>query len=341
MKNIIFPILLITTYITTTGCSEDKGKKLNLENLTPIESPIIPYHDLAFQEETRSDAIERYPVLSRIVFHHIAGLPADPLTAAIDSFYSIPASVNIALLIDSVYDDMSRIQKDWNQSLTAYHHFFPERPLTQMYTIQSNLGIANFMFEDGGGQDAVAASLDFFLGKNYPYLALAKENPTFSNYNNRTFNKDHLVTKTIGAVVDDLVGEPAIKDFLHLILREGKKLYILEKISPHLPDTAIFEYTPDQLQWCRNNEYEIWNFFLEKDMIYEKSVVTIAKYIQPSPSSQGMPPNAPGRTGSFIGYQIIRAFMDNNPGTDLNFLITLTDAQEILNRANYKPKVVR
>jgi len=341
MIKAIIPVLLLITVLTITGCSEDKGKKLILENLTPVESTLTPYHQLIFQEDSRSEALQRFPVLSSIMFQHIAGLPYDNPSAAADSFYSNPAAVNIALLIDSVYNDFSMIQKQYNQSVTAYHHFFPQRPIPQLYTLQTNLGVANFMFEDSKGNDAIGTSLDFFLGKRFPYLALSKENPAFSNYNNRTFNRDHLITKTMGAVVDDLVGEAPVSDFLNLMIREGKKLYVLEKISPHLPDTAIFEFSPEQLSWCQNNEYEIWNFFLEKDMMYEKSVIQIAKYIQPAPTSHGMPPMAPGRTGCFIGYKIIESFMDQNPGTDLSYLLALSDAQEILNRAQYKPKVKR
>ena len=215
---------------------------------------------------------------------------------------------------------------------------FPERSIPRLYTLQSNLAIANFVFEDVDNRDAVAASLDFFLGDAYPYTGLAQENPAFSEYNNRTFNPDHLVTKSVSAVLDDLVPEPLEDNFLHLMIREGKKLYLLDKLCPHLPDSAVYAYTPEQLAWCEQNEYEIWNFFLESELTYETSIPTIRKYMEPAPTSKGMPPSAPGRTGVFIGKRIIDAYLAKKPGTDLKFLVDNLDAQQILNESKYKPR---
>ena len=51
-----------------------------------------------------------------------------------------------------------------------------------------------------------------------------------------------------------------------------------------------------------------------------------------------MPTEAPGRTGDYIGWQIIRAYMKRYPETTLSDLIKMNDSQTILEKSKYKPK---
>ena len=72
-------------------------------------------------------------------------------------------------------------------------------------------------------------------------------------------------------------------------------------------------------------------------MIYETSLNKIQKYIGPSPSSPGMPEEAPGNTGSWLGWQIVRSYMKTHPATTLQQLLELKDAQAILDESGYRP----
>jgi uncharacterized protein YjaZ len=50
-----------------------------------------------------------------------------------------------------------------------------------------------------------------------------------------------------------------------------------------------------------------------------------------------MPQEAPGETGNYIGWQIVKQFMKRNPTTSMSQLLAIGDAQQILDRAKYKP----
>jgi hypothetical protein len=331
--------LILTTFLA--GCSHDKGTIITAEEVPPVEVDILPYHSLISDPATRDATLQDHQMISNILFQHIVGLPAGDSVAyrtGIDTFLAQAPTQNIALIVDSVYSDMTQIEEDWAKSMALFKHYFPDRQIPKLYFLQSNLGIANFVFETEEGEDAVAASLDFFLGEAFPYTALAQENPAFSRYNSRTFNPDHLVTKSVNAVIDDMVGEVPESNFINLMIREGKRLYVLERLCPHLPDSAIFEYSPEDLAWCENNEFEIWNFFLEQELLYENALIKVAKYLNPAPTSQGMPPESPGRTAVFTGYKIVEAYMDRRPGTDIRYLLSQSDAQAILEEARYKPR---
>jgi cytochrome c553 len=67
-------------------------------------------------------------------------------------------------------------------------------------------------------------------------------------------------------------------------------------------------------------------------------MLKINKYINVSPDSPGMPAQAPGRTGNYIGKQIINAYMERHPETTMQDLLRLQDAQKIMDLSRYKPR---
>ena len=62
------------------------------------------------------------------------------------------------------------------------------------------------------------------------------------------------------------------------------------------------------------------------------------KYVKDGPTTYGMPKESPGRVGAWLGWQIIQAYMRENPNTTLQQLIDLKDGQKLLTASKYKPK---
>jgi hypothetical protein len=176
-----------------------------------------------------------------------------------------------------------------------------------------------------------------FLGNNFDYKNIDPTNPAFSEYLSRSYNKDHIVKKSLDILMEDIMGQPSGKRFLDLIIHKGKQLYIAQHILPTASDTVVFEFSEKQWTWLNDNELEIWSFFLEKNLLYETNHLKINKYVNNSPNSPGMPAEAPGRTACYIGYQIVKAFMNKKPEMTLIDLIQYSDAQKLMEISKYKP----
>jgi uncharacterized protein YjaZ len=97
-------------------------------------------------------------------------------------------------------------------------------------------------------------------------------------------------------------------------------------------------YTKEQLEWCIKNESNIWAFFIEQKLLYSTVVQQYIKYISDGPTTNGLPKESPAKIGAWIGWQIVKAYMNNNPAITLEQLLKEKDAQKILNNSNYKPK---
>jgi len=122
------------------------------------------------------------------------------------------------------------------------------------------------------------------------------------------------------------------------MIHNGKQLYILDQLLPYAPDSIKLEYTPTQIKWIKENEYNIWAYLIEKELLYSTNMREIQKLVNPSPHSPGMPPEAPGRTANWVGWQIVKNYMKRNPTTTLSDLLALEDSQKLLDKAKYKPR---
>lgn len=235
----------------------------------------------------------------------------------------------------TLYQPMPQaIVKDFEQAFKYYKFYFPKRKTPSLTTFISEYTVGNFIY----GQNDLAIGLDFFLGPKYPYLKYNPDNDNFSAYLTRSFSKEHLVAKTLMPLIEDAVGEPHGNNLLDLMVNNGKKLYLLDHLLPYAPDSIKLELPQKQTQWLASNEREMWAYFLQENLLYNTEWQRIRKYVEYSPSSHGMPKEAPGRTANFMGWQIVNAFMKRNPSTPIEEMLALKDAQLFLKKSRYQPK---
>lgn len=344
-KSRIYLSIVFLITLLNWSCRLDPSAAPDVRHLS-VTTEVIPFWQLleTAGKSTDSSALKKitlqYPAFTAIYFKQILGLSSfDPISFkdSLGPWLQSGFMNTLQHKVDSIYDDFTPWTNEFEQAFKYLKYYFPDRPTPKVYTYNSELGLANMIFEDNG-TDALGLGLEFFLQGIIPYKEIDPMNPNFSDYVVRSFNQDHLVKKTLEIWVDDQVAPVKKQQMLDYIIRHGKKLYILEKLLPAAQDTVLFEYTPAQITWCRENEAQIWAYFLQEKLIYEQEMRKVQRYVFPAPVSAGMPDGAPGRTGDFIGYKIVQAFMSRHPQTMLSDLAQNADAQSIMDGARYRPK---
>jgi hypothetical protein len=281
-----------------------------------------------------------YPKLFNLYFKDVLGMDVSEgaVQNNIKSYLTNSMTRGLYDTIHTIYPNLDVVNKEFQSAFKYMQYYFPGFVEPNIYSLVSGFGYQKFLFKDGD-KDGIGIALDMYLGSTFPYKTIDPQNPIFSEYITRTFNQDHIVKKSIELIVEeDIVGHPNGVRLLDIMINHGKKLYILDKLLPFKSDTIIVEYSADQLEWVENNEQKIWSFFTEENLLYETNLSKINKYVNPSPSSPGMPIEAPGRTADYIGWQIVKAFMKKNPQTTMEELIKFSDNQGLLEIARYRPK---
>lgn len=231
-----------------------------------------------------------------------------------------------------VFKDFQSIENQLLEGFKYWKYYFPKQEIKKVYTFISEYSYATLLPNEN---NAVAIGLDLFLGaKHGDYADPALQ---FPQYMRRTFTPEHVVVRTFEGLIADLPDALRGERFIDEAIKNGKKMYILEKLLPQVADSLVFTMTDEQIKWCKNSESAIWTFFTEQKLLYETERRKIRSYLETSPTSQGMPKESPGRTGNFMGYRIVTQFMEKHPNMTLEQLLMLPDAQMILDKSKYKP----
>ena len=109
---------------------------------------------------------------------------------------------------------------------------------------------------------------------------------------------------------------------------------------PLKTDALKMCYSDEQLQWVNDNEVYIWQYFIEKQILFNTAPSLVKRFIEPAPFSKfylEIDNESPGRIGVWLGWQIIKSYMNRYSKTDINTLLKLPP-QTIFSKSNYKPR---
>lgn len=135
----------------------------------------------------------------------------------------------------------------------------------------------------------------------------------------------------VGNVIEDQSGE----DFLSNMLYFGKILYVVDAMAPGLDDHVKIRYTALEYEWAELSEYNIWQHIVEQEWIYSKDIKLIVRYFNEGPTTVGLD-ESPARIGQYLGWKIIKAYMEKNPDVTILDLIAENNQAKMLKA--YKPK---
>lgn len=278
----------------------------------------------------------RYPSFLPVYLEDIMNFgPFPDSSAAFGS--EISAFLNgrdIKLLNDSVqahFPDMSTIESGLKQGFRYMKYYFPAFQPPSVVTFISGLANYGAITVDS----VLGIGLDMFLGKDFlPYTKVVDPYPSYILHQ---FTPAFIVPDCLKVLEQQMFPMPSGGTLLDEMIAHGKQLYFLDRIMPHAPDSLKIGYTEAQLVWCQKNEQFIWQYMVQNNLLYIHDQQRIMHYIGPGPSTQGMPSAAPGDLGSWIGWQIVRKYVEVNPGITLAELMKISGGQELLTGSGYSP----
>ena len=185
--------------------------------------------------------------------------------------------------------------------------------------------------------DALAVGLQMYLGKNDPIYLTEEGQNLYPVYVSRRFERAYMATNCMKNIIDDLYPlQDAGAPLCEQMVEAGKRLYFLKKVLPHEADSIVTGYTAAQLEGCYKSEKDIWSFFVQNNLLYEKDPSLIGDYMHDGPNTAVFGDSSPGFIGQFVGYRILEAFLKKNKEISLDKLLKIP-AKIIFEQAKYKP----
>jgi hypothetical protein len=184
-------------------------------------------------------------------------------------------------------------------------------------------------------KDRVLISLELFLGSKHKFYQ------PFPEYIRQNFEEKQIMPEVASSFALGVIAQPKDATLLSQMIYYGKELYIKDVLlNESYTDADKIGFTPEHIAWSEENEAYIWTYFIENQMLYSTNSKLANQFINLAPFSKfylEIDNESPGRIGRWIGWQIVRSYMENNPKVTVQDLVRM-DAKVIFEQSKYKPK---
>jgi len=260
--------------------------------------------------------------------------PADSTTRYIGGFINSYRK-DIYDSAEAIFNDFSPYEKEIKEGLQFVKYYFPDYKLpTKVITYIGPVDGYGDILAD----NSLVVGLQHYLGKNFSAYQTAWVQESYPSYISARFEPSYISINSMKNIVND-VCPPKDEDTRPLVdqmVDNGKRLYILSKVQPYKEEYKLMGYTDKQLAACYVHEASIWDFFIQNNLLQLTDPDVAKDYITDGPKTPALDENAPGNLGSFVGWQIVKKYMQMNSSVTLQQLVN-KDADEIFQETKYKP----
>ncbi len=209
-------------------------------------------------------------------------------------------------------------------------YYFPEFETPLVIAATSDVDYQNKVIL---ADSMLVIGLDNYLGSDHRFYE------GIDKYVTKEMNASQIGPDVAEVYGRKYVSPPKDRSLLGQMIYYGKKLYLADLWLPDTPDFEKIGYTPEEFTWAQENEIYMWRYFVEKELLYSTDPKLGSRFINPAPFSKfylEIDNESPGMVGRYLGWQIVKSYMENN-NTSVQELM-ITDADEIFKNSKYKPK---
>ena len=232
--------------------------------------------------------------------------------------------------VQAQYKNFDTQQADIEMVFKHIKFYFPAVESPTVYTI---IGEMDPSAKAIYANDKLIIALELYLGSTHRFYQ------DFPNYLKQNFEPNQILPDVVSSFAEQIVPPPTDQTFLSQMVYYGKKHYLKTILIPTVSESNQIGYTEQQTQWCKENESYMWQYFIEKKLLYSTDSHLLNQFINVAPFSKfylEIDNESPGRVGQWLGWQIVQSFMTNNKSS-VKQLLKL-DAKTLFELSKYKPK---
>lgn len=231
--------------------------------------------------------------------------------------------------------DQAKLEKELKELFARVHHYFPNFKNPKVFLLSSSTQMYQEPVLYDPAQGFLFIDISSFMGEK---TAVYNGIP---NYFRVGMNPANMLPKVAEAIALSIVPfDRSAQKFIDAMMFEGKCMILQDAFLPDTPDYLKLGQTPAQLDWLHANETNIWNYFVENDVLYSPDNRMIERFIAPGPFSKfytEVDRRSSPQAGVFIGWQIGKKYLETYPDATLQKFLAQTGT-DIFTKSKYKPK---
>jgi hypothetical protein len=180
----------------------------------------------------------------------------------------------------------------------------------------------------------IVIGLDYYLGENATYRPL-----NIPGYILKRYRKENIVPNSL-LLLSEKYNKIDVRDktLLAEMIFFGKAFYFSKQMLPCVADSIFLGYTPKEMRDIFYSQEIIWANFIENEALFDTNHLIKDKFIAERPKTFEIGQNCPGRIGRWIGWEIVKSYMENNSDIPLPDLMKISSSRTVFERSGFKPR---
>jgi hypothetical protein len=244
--------------------------------------------------------------------------------------FNDPNIDTLLMEVKKVFGNENALKLEFTEAFENLTYYYPKVQIPKITTVIS--GLDNDMVVS---DTLIIIGLDYFLGTG------AKYRPAMYEYLLRQYNKENIVPSCMMLFgIDSKYNKtnPEDKTVLADMIAFGKSYYFAKHMSPCTPDSIFIWYTAKEISGARKNQDLIWARFIEDKLLYATTHKLKQKYLGDRPKTAEVGPDCPGRIAQWVGWEIVKKYMETHPDVSLPQMMEMENADRIFKESRYKPE---
>jgi hypothetical protein len=243
-------------------------------------------------------------------------------------YYFVTDSI-MKMAQEDITAEFRNFEEDEELILDAFKHLkyhlpaaaIPQKVIT--YNSAFNYGVIST-------NDQIGIGLDMYLGSYNRII----ENLGFPLYMKEKMEHEYLLIDIAHSwIITNILDDPG-ESFLANMIYYGKLMYLIDAMLPNQADYLKLRYTEEEYDFALASEEDVWLFIMDMNWVYSTDMKVQIRYFQEAPSTVGID-GSPGRLGQFMGWQMVKQYMEKNE--DKTVIDMLDEKNEAKFLKIYKP----
>ena len=318
MKKLIF--LLISFFCFIQCKKNDAIEKVDIKKSVDLNIERFDKLYAAATPKTLSELKNEYPFLFPTQF------PDSIWYAKLND----PIFKELNVEVTKQFSDNSKFEDDLEMLVSRIKYYFPEEKTPRVITLVNEVLIDKKAFYTN---DLILISLDTYLGKNHKFYE------PFAEYQKANLEPHQMLPDLVTNFAFRKIMPSQDKTLISEMIYYGKLHYLKDLLLPETPNYQKIGYTAMQEKFCIENEFQMWSYLVDEKLLYDNNIKNYQRFIEDGPFTKfylEIDRESPGRVGQWLGWQIVKSYMENNEVT-LDQLLK-TESTVIFNKSKYKPK---
>jgi len=316
-----FFIIVFLILLTLTSCSSNNNEVVDVSGID-VEFLVNRYEVDFYRANQGSLPLlkNKYPYLFPTSFSDSLAISKMSNKEELDLFNET----------QKLYSDISDLELELMSLFKHIKYYNPKFKSPNITTMISDIDYdSRVIYADS----LLLISLDVYLGKEHEFYS---DYPKYIKENN---TKENIIVDIANSISENQILPITSRSFIGKMVYEGKKMYLLDLYLPTISDKLKIGFLDQKLAWAVTNEEDIWKYFIERKLLFSTDTKLNKRFLDNAPFSKFYLENdnqSPGRIGVWLGWQIVRSYMQNND-VSLQQLLKINEL-DLYKKSKYKPR---